>query len=280
MKDIQSLKKNRYQKLHDLCRRILAFALVNFSLFFIISLFIGGDAVNGQEEAGRYYLANHGTLTEVNYFVFMYSRIHVYSVFITHPLAMLAVIVYAITGGKKDEFWQSNCLQKSEGVDSFFSEPKQKITTSKMIHLEFRDNGTGHEDLFLTFNDQEYIADSYYLVLDREVPGNQGVEEIKVVLRRLLEQWLEILSDPKFKTVYLPYAFYDQCTAWLKCDHIGDMVTVQHGWSELEGWSFLPLNIRDKALTLSDFEADTDPLSMTLENLQAMIKFSMENARP
>jgi len=246
-----------------------------------MAIFIGGDAVNGHEESGRYYVANHGTLTEVNYFMFMYSRMHVYSLFITHPLAILAGIVFAVTGGKKDEFWQSNRLDKAEEIDYSVSlppilAPKQKTTISKMIHLEFRDNGTGYEDIILLFNDTEYIADSYYFVLDREVPGNQDISKIKAVLSLLLEQWLKIISDPKFKTAYLPYAFYDQCTAWLKCDRIDDLVTVQHGWSEIEGWSFFPSNIEDKALTLSDFEADTDPVSMTLENLQTIIRFSIE----
>ncbi|MFK7800963.1 MAG: hypothetical protein AB8G95_04985 [Anaerolineae bacterium] len=109
-------KKNRYQHLHDLCRRIFKIALINFGLFFVIAIFIGGDAVNGHQEAGRYYVANHGTLTEVSYFMFMISKIHVYSLFITHPLAIIAGIVYSITGGKKEDFWQSNCVHKVEEV--------------------------------------------------------------------------------------------------------------------------------------------------------------------
>ncbi|MCB0035822.1 MAG: hypothetical protein KDE51_17445 [Anaerolineales bacterium] len=278
MNETKRIKNNRNQRLHNLFRRIFAIAFINFGLFFVIAMFIGGDAVNGHEEAGRYYVANHGTLTEVSYLMFMVSKIHVYSLFITHPLAMIAGILYTVTGGRKEDFWQSSNLHKVEKSDSNSSTPARgKTALSKMIHLEFRDNGTGYEDIILLFNDKEYIADSYYFVLDQAVSGNQDVMKIKVVLRLLLEQWLEMVSDPKFKTVYLPYAFYDQCTAWLKCDHKDDVVMVQHGWSEIEGWSFSPSNIKEKALTLNDFEADTHPISMNLGNLQALIKFSIEN---
>lgn len=44
------------------------------------------------------------SLTEVSYFVFLYSKIHVVSIFITHPLAAIAAIVYYVTGGKKENF--------------------------------------------------------------------------------------------------------------------------------------------------------------------------------
>ena len=138
---------------------------------------------------------------------------------VTHPIAMIAGIVYGITGGKRADIWQLNHLDQVEGTsEPTSSAPEHKTTISKMIHLEFRDNGTGYEDIVLLFNKREYIADSYYFVLDHEVPGNQDVTEIKRVIRLLLEQWLEIISNPKFETVYLPYAFYDQCTAWLKCE--------------------------------------------------------------
>jgi len=84
---------------HKACQIIFQIAIINFLLFVFIAIMIGGDAVNGHAENGHYYLANHGQLTEVNYFVFMYSKLHAYSIFITHPLAMLAGFLYWITGG-------------------------------------------------------------------------------------------------------------------------------------------------------------------------------------
>lgn len=36
-----------------------------------------------------YFLSDHGTLTEVGHAVFIYSKMHVYSLAVTHPLAIL-----------------------------------------------------------------------------------------------------------------------------------------------------------------------------------------------
>ena len=68
--------------------------VLNFLLFVAIAWHLGGDAVNGKAEAGRFYL--HGVrvengvkvYTEVSERVFNYSRWHVYSIFITWPLLM------------------------------------------------------------------------------------------------------------------------------------------------------------------------------------------------
>ena|SRR5579872_624660 len=68
---------------------ISALCLLNFVVFFIVASVIGGDAVNGKAVGGHFYLGSHGTLTEVSEDVFIYSRWHVYSLFITQPLAAL-----------------------------------------------------------------------------------------------------------------------------------------------------------------------------------------------
>jgi hypothetical protein len=49
--------------------------------------------VSGKVEAGRYYVSNHGRLTEVGHAAFVYSQIHAHSLFITHPLAMVAGVI-------------------------------------------------------------------------------------------------------------------------------------------------------------------------------------------
>jgi hypothetical protein len=64
-------------------------AIVNFFAFVLVAIEIGGDALNGHEAGGHYFLSNHGTLTEVRRSIFEYSKWHAISVFVTHPLAML-----------------------------------------------------------------------------------------------------------------------------------------------------------------------------------------------
>ena len=69
-----------------------ALAILNFFVFLGLSAHLGGDAVNGKIETGRYYLcgwnAHTGTrsYTEVSAAVFNYSRMHVYSIFVTWPI--------------------------------------------------------------------------------------------------------------------------------------------------------------------------------------------------
>lgn len=104
---------------HKACRVVFTIAIINFLLFVFIAILIGGDAVNGHAENGRYYLANHGELTEVNYLVFMYSKIHVYSVFVTHPLAMIAGFLYWITGGGSNR--PRSQTKPLRSTDTFFS---------------------------------------------------------------------------------------------------------------------------------------------------------------
>ena len=62
--------------------------MMNFAVFFIIAVYLGGDALSGEVAGGHYYLGNHCVLTEVNKYQYIYSMVHVISVFITHPIAI------------------------------------------------------------------------------------------------------------------------------------------------------------------------------------------------
>jgi hypothetical protein len=73
-----------------------AVTIINFMVFIAVASRIGGDAVNGKEENGHYFLANHGHLTEVTAGVFTYSLWHVRSLFLTFPLGMLAMALLAM----------------------------------------------------------------------------------------------------------------------------------------------------------------------------------------
>ncbi|MCE9609194.1 MAG: hypothetical protein K8R23_03090 [Chthoniobacter sp.] len=73
---------------------IFAVAIINFIAFAIGTAVLDGDAVNGKSEGGRYYVANHGKLTEVSRAAFTYSRFHCYAVWITHPLAMIFGLLF------------------------------------------------------------------------------------------------------------------------------------------------------------------------------------------
>ncbi|MBL8186751.1 MAG: hypothetical protein JNK38_02015 [Acidobacteria bacterium] len=69
--------------------------ILNFLVFVGLTLHLGGDALNGKTDAGRYFLFGYNAhtgkkgYTEVNEVIFQYSRWHAYSVIITW-LLMLA----------------------------------------------------------------------------------------------------------------------------------------------------------------------------------------------
>ena len=72
--------------------------IANFLLFFLFSLVLGGDALNGRIDAnGDYLLAEHGRTTKVSPAVWHYSRVHAISVYFTHPLAIVGFGLLAIS---------------------------------------------------------------------------------------------------------------------------------------------------------------------------------------
>ena len=82
--------------------------VVNFVIFVAVACYLGGDAVNGKMEAGRYYLfgvrAENGwkVYTEVNEAVFTYSKWHVYSIFLTWPLLMAGGVLSHLLKRRSD----------------------------------------------------------------------------------------------------------------------------------------------------------------------------------
>jgi hypothetical protein len=78
------------------CNLVVAVGMLNFVIFAAGALYLGGDAVNGKVEGGRYYLfgvrteSGRKVYMEVSKSVFAYSRWHVYSIFVTWPLVMAA----------------------------------------------------------------------------------------------------------------------------------------------------------------------------------------------
>ena len=57
--------------------RLFKFGVVLFAIFIIFSLIVGGDAVSGKIEDGRYYVSSHGKLKEVSRTVYLLSAFSV-----------------------------------------------------------------------------------------------------------------------------------------------------------------------------------------------------------
>ena len=69
----------------------IVIAAVNFISFIVETQRLGGDALNGYEREGHFYISSHGDTKEVDERTWRYNRIHAISVFLTHPLGMLAM---------------------------------------------------------------------------------------------------------------------------------------------------------------------------------------------
>jgi hypothetical protein len=72
--------------------------LANGVIFFTVSVAIGGDAVAGRIEGGRYYVSSHGRLTEVSPAVWEFSYRHARITWATSLLAALALAFVVLSG--------------------------------------------------------------------------------------------------------------------------------------------------------------------------------------
>lgn len=76
------------------CATVVVVGILNFLLLIAGTFFIGGDAINGKTENGRFYVWGYHNgskqFTEVSRSTFEYSRWHCYTVFATWPLVILA----------------------------------------------------------------------------------------------------------------------------------------------------------------------------------------------
>jgi hypothetical protein len=66
--------------------------VVNFSAYVVVANWLGGDAVNGHAEAGRYFLGGHQT-TEVSRAVFEFSRWYTYILWVHGAVTCVSAII-------------------------------------------------------------------------------------------------------------------------------------------------------------------------------------------
>jgi hypothetical protein len=103
------------QRLHEAYRIIYKITIVNFVIFVLIALILGGDAINGEVvnsvgAAKHYFVAMNGNSSEVSYPIYIYSKIHAISLFVSFSLAIIGGIIYSATGGKREDLWKLKSL--------------------------------------------------------------------------------------------------------------------------------------------------------------------------
>ena len=88
-----ALKKLRWRDLRPLTRWAVLAALIDFILFLAVTFAIGGDGLSGSEQAGHYFVSNHGKLTEVGYGAWLFTRVQAVSLFVLWPVALVCAAV-------------------------------------------------------------------------------------------------------------------------------------------------------------------------------------------
>jgi hypothetical protein len=69
---------------------VLLLSLANIFLAIFVGVVLGGSAEHGKIESGRYYIGDRGNYREVPHWVWVYSKIHMTSMFICVALWFLA----------------------------------------------------------------------------------------------------------------------------------------------------------------------------------------------
>jgi hypothetical protein len=73
-------------------------AMANFFAFFVGSLYLGGDALNGFVRAGHYFLCEHGHCVEVSEALWRYSYWHAITAFGGILLVFAEIALFLNTG--------------------------------------------------------------------------------------------------------------------------------------------------------------------------------------
>ncbi|PKO16167.1 MAG: hypothetical protein CVU39_09065 [Chloroflexi bacterium HGW-Chloroflexi-10] len=97
-------------ELESLVKKLTKISLINFAIYTLIAIIIGGDAVNGYAKDGHYFLRLGGYINEVGYSLFLYSKIHTYILITNYALLFLLIIYYYIVKGNKNSSAKSNRL--------------------------------------------------------------------------------------------------------------------------------------------------------------------------
>ncbi|MCA9253114.1 MAG: hypothetical protein KDA54_18450 [Phycisphaerales bacterium] len=150
-----------------------------------------------------------------------------------------------------------------------------------MIRLILEENGTNHDDLVLKYPGGEHRCDTYFIVLEENLSDDEvSTAALQRAIHVLLSQWLEMVEEARVAdTLYLPFDFSDQCTAWIRCQFEKANVRLDIGWSLIEGWSFSPKNIRDFVRKVPDFTAieSARPIAMDRASLANAIKVNIKD---
>lgn len=86
--------KSKWKDVPVWLRFLALVTLVNFSIFWLIAVKSGGDAWNGYQKNGHFFLGSHGTYTEVTEAFWAYSYYHVVVTLITYAAVFVGIAIF------------------------------------------------------------------------------------------------------------------------------------------------------------------------------------------
>jgi hypothetical protein len=101
-----------------------------------------------------------------------------------------------------------------------------------MLKIPLLTDHDGPEDYVVLFQDRQWACDSYFFWIDPALPQDMTLDQ---ALQLLLTQWHAIVAGTTVGVRYLPFELHDQSTRWLRCIVQDAAVTLDVGWSRLEG---------------------------------------------
>lgn len=154
---------------------------------------------------------------------------------------------------------------------------RRPVPVGTTLSLIYEPNNTDHNDLVLRLGTWAHRSDTYYYGLDHEV--NQPADTVRSI-RNMLIHWRDtVMECGDGQDIYLPHAFFDQYSGWLRCSRRGDTFQIVDGWSNVEGWSFYPSEFTEKADSMADFQIHEDfgqPVILSLTEILANIDASLD----
>jgi hypothetical protein len=99
---------DRTLRRRKICNALIALAAIHFALFVGSIVALGGDALTGRVEDGRYFLGNHGLLLETSSRAWLFSAAVGWTlVYGTFPLGVIAALLRPRKEGRdRPRFWK------------------------------------------------------------------------------------------------------------------------------------------------------------------------------
>lgn len=105
MSDSQVAVSTGYgRKMKILGLTLAGIGFLNFTAFFVFSMGAGGGPEDKLTANGKYFVSEHGRVTEVSERTYRLLKIQTWSLWVTHPLAMFGFLIYGSTTGWKNGF--------------------------------------------------------------------------------------------------------------------------------------------------------------------------------